>query len=87
MQTRRKRLMFRCHHMGCTENDALFGGFAERYLADLSDEQVGRMEVLLDENDADLFAWVLGRLAPPAEHDNDVMRMLKEFAKSEAAIR
>jgi len=72
--------------MGSTENDALFGGFSERYLPALTDDQVARLETLLAENDSDLFAWVLGRVPVPAEFDHDIMAMLKKFAKTEAAI-
>ena len=34
--------------------------------------QLDRYEALLECADADLFDWITGRAAPPAEHDHDV---------------
>jgi len=79
MDIRRKRLLFRARHMGTNENDIFFGGFAEAHLGALSDAQLVRFEALLEVNDADLFLWVTGAKPVPAEHDHDVMAMLKSF--------
>ncbi|WP_255448573.1 succinate dehydrogenase assembly factor 2 [Telmatospirillum sp. J64-1] len=76
MTAQLKRLMFRAHHMGSTENDIIFGSFADRYLADFTPEQLDRFEALLKENDADLFDWVTGKRPPPADLNHDVMQML-----------
>ena len=79
--------MFRAHHMGSNENDLLFGGFAERSLAGLTDDQVERFEILIDVNDSDLFNWVTGKVEVPAEYDTDVMAMIQHYVKNEAARR
>ena len=79
MDPRLKRLMFRARHMGTNENDLLFGGFAERYLSSFSNEQLDRFEMLLEENDPDLFKWVTGGEPPPPRHDNDVMALFRAF--------
>lgn len=71
--------------MGSNENDILFGGFAERYLATLTPEQVERFENLLAENDSDLFNWVTGKESVPAHLDHDVMAMVRKYVKTEAA--
>ena len=84
MDDRRKRLMFRAHHMGSNENDLLFGGFAERALATLTDEQVVRLETLIEVNDSDLFNWVTGKVPVPAEYDDEVMAMMRHYVKNEA---
>ncbi|WP_245644329.1 succinate dehydrogenase assembly factor 2 [Magnetospirillum moscoviense] len=81
-----KRLAFRAHHMGSNENDILFGGFAERYLAGLSPEQVDRFEALLAETDNDLFNWITAKEPVPERLDHDVMGMIKKFVQEEAAI-
>ncbi|CAA7617419.1 conserved hypothetical protein [Candidatus Terasakiella magnetica] len=83
--TRIKRLIFRAHHMGSNENDILFGGFADKYLAKLVPEQVDRFEALLAETDNDLFNWVTGNQTIPPELDHDIMTMLKKYVQDEAA--
>jgi antitoxin CptB len=79
VETRRKRLLFRSWHRGTKETDLLLGSFAERYLAGFSAEQLDRYEALLENDDALLYDWVAGRVAPPPEHDSDIMRLLLQF--------
>lgn len=85
MDQRLKRVLFRAHHMGSNENDILFGGFATQHLQSLSPEQVDRFECLLAENDSDLFNWVTGKEAVPEQLNHDVMAMLQDYVKTEAA--
>ena len=73
---RRKRLLFRSWHRGTREADLLLGSFAERNLARLTTVQLERYAALLECPDADLWDWIAGRAAPPAEQDTDVLRML-----------
>lgn len=76
---RRKRLLFRSWHRGTRETDLLLGSFAERHLAGLSEAQLDHYEALLEENDAALFDWITGRVAPPPERDSDVLWLLMDF--------
>lgn len=78
--TRRKRLYFRCWRRGTKELDLLLGRFAERHLAQLSDEQVGRMERLLECADHDLYNWITGKQDAPRDHDHDVMVLLRNIS-------
>lgn len=76
---RRKRLLFRSWHRGTREADLILGSFAEAHLAAFDDAQIDRYEALLECPDADLFDWIVGRTAPPPEHDSDVTRLLLAF--------
>jgi antitoxin CptB len=77
--TRRRRLLFRSWHRGTQESDLILGRFADAHLADLDSAQLDRFQALLDCSDADLFGWIIEGLAPPRQHDHDVMRLLREF--------
>lgn len=79
LDPRRKRLLFRSRHMGTVENDILFGRFAERHLAGMTDDQLDRYEALLQYNDVDLFKWLTGKAPVPDAVDHDVMAMLIDF--------
>jgi antitoxin CptB len=79
MDVRSKRVLFRCWHRGTQENDLILGSFAEQSIDKLDDTQLDRLEALLDCPDADLFDWILGDTPAPAEHDHDVMRLLRGF--------
>lgn len=71
--------------MGSNENDILFGGFAEKYLATLTPEQVDRFEALIAETDTDLFNWVTVKEPVPERLNHDVMAMIQKFVQNEAA--
>ncbi|MEO5338417.1 MAG: succinate dehydrogenase assembly factor 2 [Magnetospirillum sp. WYHS-4] len=80
LEARRKKLLFRCHHMGTAENDFLFGRFADAHVAGLDARRLDLLESLLAEGDNDLFDWVTGRKVLPERHDNDLVRLIREFA-------
>jgi antitoxin CptB len=77
--TRRNRLLFRSWHRGTQESDLLLGAFADGCLANLNAEQLLRFESLLGCSDPDLFEWILGSGVPPAEHDHDVLHLLRAY--------
>ena len=84
MDAVRKRLLFRAHHMGTNENDIFFGAFADEKISLLNNEQIDHFESLLKVNDPDLFLWVTGAKPVPAEHDTEVMAMLRTFTLAQA---
>lgn len=79
LEMRRKRAYFQSWHRGTREMDLLIGRFAERYLAGLTEEQLGRYETLLQQTDADLYEWISGRQSPPSDLDSEVLRLLCNF--------
>ena len=79
---RRRRLLFRCWHRGTQEIDLILGSFAESSLAGLDSAQLDRFEALLDCSDPDLFDWIVGGIAPPPQHDHDVMRLLRGLSSA-----
>ena len=81
---RRDRLRFRSWHRGTREMDLILGSFADKHLRAFTPEQVARYEALLDENDPDIYDWIMGSEPPPPAHDNDVMRLLREHRFADA---
>jgi antitoxin CptB len=79
LDIRRKRLLFRSWNRGTKETDMVLGSFAERHIAELSDGQLDRYEALLENDDGALFDWIAGRVAPPPQHDTDVLHLLMDF--------
>ena len=79
MNKRRKRLMFQAQHRGMKEMDLIFGRFAERYLADLSDELLNQFETLLNCPDQALYSWISGRDPIPDEFNNEIMDLIRNF--------
>jgi antitoxin CptB len=79
LDTRRKKAYFNSWHRGTREMDLLIGGFADAYLARLTEPQLERYETLLQLPDTDLYNWITGRAAPPAEIDSDILQLLCKF--------
>jgi antitoxin CptB len=78
-EVRRKRLLHRSRYRGAKESDLLFGRFAARHLPQLDAAQLDRYEALLDEPDQDVLAWVYEQVPIPAQHDHDVLRLLRAY--------
>ncbi len=66
-EDRLRRLRWRCRR-GLLELDLWLQRFAVTGLENLSDEECGVFEALLEEPDADLLAWLEGREAAPAAY-------------------
>lgn len=60
--TRIKRLRMRSWRRGTKEMDLILGPFADQHLAGLEPAQQESYEALLEENDQDLYAWILARI-------------------------
>ena len=79
LDDRRKRLLFRCWHRGTRELDLILGRFADAEIADLSDDELGQLERLLEVPDPDFYAAVIGDRPLPAEDVNPLFERIKSF--------
>ncbi|MBB6122443.1 succinate dehydrogenase assembly factor 2 [Sphingobium subterraneum] len=70
---RRRRLQFRAWHRGTKEADLMMGGFFDRYGAGWSEDEIAWFEVLLEEQDVDIMAWVLGTQSIPERFQGPMM--------------
>jgi len=73
---RRRRLAFRSWHRGTREADLLIGSFADRHLGGFDSSALDQFEAILERSDPDIYNWMSGREAPPAEIDGPVLRAL-----------
>ncbi|MBL6637965.1 MAG: succinate dehydrogenase assembly factor 2 [Planktomarina sp.] len=62
-----KRLKMRSMRRGIKEMDLILSHFAQTALAQMSDEELVKYDLLLAENDHDLYSWVTGTAATPPE--------------------
>lgn len=73
--TRLKKLKFRAWHRGFREADLILGPFADLHVQNLTPGELALFERLLEENDHDIYGWVAGRDAPPAEYQPLIARL------------
>jgi antitoxin CptB len=79
LETWRRKLGFRAWHRGTREADLLIGSFAERHLNEFDAVALRQFELLMKENDPDIYEWMTGRTPVPPEHDNPVTVLLRAF--------
>ena len=77
LDDRRKRLLFRCWHRGTREMDLILGRFADAEIATLSDDELDKLEQLLELPDPDLYAAVTGEKPLPPEHACPLFERIK----------
>ena len=86
LDPRRRRLLFRSWHRGTREADLIMGRFADAEIGTLTEAELTDFELLIEVPDRDLFRWLTGEDATPANYDTPVFRRLKGFHQHGAPI-
>jgi len=79
LDVRRRRLLFRAWRRGVRETDLIVGRFADAYIEKLDEPALDDFERLIEVPNGELYAWVAGDTAVPADHDTAVLRDLIAF--------
>ena len=79
LSERRKKLLFRAWRRGVRETDLIVGRFADAHIEGLDEPSLNDFERLIEVPNAELYAWVSGEAAVPADYDTRVLRQLKDF--------
>ena len=76
---RRKKALFRAQRRGFRELDLVFGAFADAHLAGLDAARMEEFEALLIVSDWQIYDWLMGHIAVPAEFDTEVFALLRAY--------
>lgn len=79
LEIRRKRLLFRSWHRGCKETDLILGSFAERELPVMNVDDLTLFEALLEEDDADIWAWLTEKAVVPKPDFEPLIDRLRHY--------
>lgn len=80
-ETRLKRLRYRSWHRGWKETDLILGKFADENLNKMNMDTIDIYEQLLDENDADIWDWLVGKLPPKNPAYAPILESLKDYGQ------
>ncbi len=78
-ENRLKRLKMRAWRRGMKEMDLILGGFADTHLGGLDAGLLDDFELLLNENDQDLFPWFTGLQPMPPRFEPIFKEIRKKF--------
>lgn len=64
-----KRLSYRSWHRGCKETDMVLGTYCNQRISGLDEDKLALFEAFLDEDDAEIWAWLTEKTpCPNAEY-------------------
>ncbi len=75
------KVIYQSWHRGCKETDILLGDFAKAKVAGFSEEKFQLYTKLIEENDWDIYGWVIGNIPMPAEY-HELLEEIKSFKTS-----
>ena len=79
---RLKKLKFRAWHRGFREADLILGPFADSHADSMTTDQLDEFEALLEQNDHDIYGWIVGRAPTPPQFETELMASLRAFDPS-----
>jgi len=75
----RRRARYRAWHRGTKELDLILGSFADANVSDFDAVMLARFEVLMENEEVQLAAWLISG-APPAQNcDHELIEAIKDF--------
>ena len=80
------RITFRAWRRGFREADLVLGPFAEQVGPGLDDVDLDAFEALLaQDDDHQLYAWIIGTEPTPDLHETPLMARLRDFMRNHVA--
>jgi antitoxin CptB len=79
LDVRRRKLLFRAWRRGVREMDLIIGKFADARIETFDASALDDFERLIEVSNDDLYSWVVGDIAIPADYDTSVLRELQSF--------
>ena len=77
-----KRLAYRSWHRGCKETDLVLGTYCAQRIEALDDDKLSLFESFLDEDDAEIWAWLTEKTLCP---NPDYAPLLSELREQKIA--
>ncbi|MBL6784933.1 MAG: succinate dehydrogenase assembly factor 2 [Rickettsiales bacterium] len=77
-EDRIKKTLYRSNHRGCKETDILIGKYANKKIRDFSKAKYILFEELLDEDDWDIYNWIVGKSLAPKKY-SDLINEIIDF--------
>lgn len=80
------RITFRAWRRGFREADLVLGPFIEQVGPGLTEAELDMFEALLNEDDYDIYAWIIGDKPVPDIHAGPLMDKVQAFMRDHVAM-
>jgi antitoxin CptB len=80
-------LIYRSWHRGCKETDILLGNFAKSEIQTLNERELEIYHDLLNEDDWDIYEWILSPASLFDEKYKDIIEKIRNFNIKDAKNR
>lgn len=80
MNSLSKKLLYRSKNRGWKETSLILGRYAEKYLANMSKDDLDIYVTILEQSDIDLYDWLTNKNLPPVHLNSKVMQDLIDQA-------
>ena len=86
LKERLGRIAFRAWRRGVREADLVLGPFVDRVGPTLDDDELDSLEALLaQDDDHQLYAWIIGTEPTPDAYETSVMAKIRAFMRAHVA--
>lgn len=82
----RRRVLYICQHRGTKELDLVFGPFAVKHVAAMSDADLLLFAQLIEQSEFDLWRWLNQPETLPVEFQKPVVHQLINYAHQQLAL-
>ena len=79
------RLRFRAWRRGFREADLVLGPFVDMVGPTLDDAELDAFQALLEAEDHQIYAWIIGEAPLPPEYDAALMTKIQAFMRAHVA--
>lgn len=76
---RLNRIRYRSWHRGCKETDIILGNYCNQFIEGMDNAQLDLFEELLEEDDADIWAWITGKYICENKAYDATLEKLRDF--------
>ena len=82
LETYKKKIIYKASHRGSKEMDILLGNFINKYVELFNKKELHLFDLILDNDDDDIYQWILGKNDIPNKYKNRVFSLLINNAQN-----
>lgn len=83
LEVYKKKIIYKASHRGSKEMDILLGNFINKYVELFNKNELQQFDLILDNDDDDIYQWILGKTDIPNKYQNRVFFLLSNNTQNQ----